>query len=90
MVNVVYDGLNLNLNSSSTESQLSRIENLLQSSKFKSRVDQLTSLLYESVKRRVGAMPKFCKKCLQDKNDLCIHSKLGILYSGSWVIIMCF
>ena len=63
---------------------MSQIENLLGNSEFKSRVDRLTSLLFESVRRRVVAMQKICKKCLRDKNEGCCHSKLGVLFSGDF------
>ncbi|XP_014215808.1 asparagine synthetase domain-containing protein 1 [Copidosoma floridanum] len=61
------------------------MDNLLKISNIRVTVNNLLSLLDESVKRRVKIIPKFCRNCtkLQSESiNSCQHAKVGLLFSG--------
>ena len=75
------------LSSNDPGSQLSVLERLCDDGDdvFSRRVDDLTSQLTTSVRKRVTALPKFCKNCVRQKL-VCSHAKIGVLFSGKLFI----
>jgi len=62
------------------------LQYLLKNREVDERVERLTELLYQSVKIRVKKKPNYCKDCikivLSGGSVTCIHSKIGVLFSG--------
>jgi len=62
------------------------LQYLLKNREVDERVEYLTELLHQSVKIRVKKKPNYCKDCikivLNGGSVTCIHSKIGVLFSG--------
>ncbi|XP_063978293.1 asparagine synthetase domain-containing protein 1 isoform X1 [Diachasmimorpha longicaudata] len=60
--------------------------NFMENSDIAKRVDEVLKHLRESVRVRVEKKPNYCKNCielaLREKTVKCIHSKIGLLFSG--------
>lgn len=58
-------------------------EELLMHENVTSVCDQLIKHLEMSVSDRIAATPRYCRMCITTfKNDLCNHSRVGVLFSG--------
>lgn len=54
---------------------------LLENVEITKSCEKLIQLLRESVRQRVAATPKFCRRCIESRQP-CTHAKVGILFSG--------